>query len=434
MIDTPQGRFLQNAAKEQLLAAVAWNHREYFVLQARAAQGAVQEADGVTWTYTGPREGGMILFPRLTEERAGEQLDAIVAFYCEHPTDALIGCWSLNPPQTPDLEARLLARGFQPGWQPNWMWLDLEQIRTEHPRPAGLRIETLQNEPVWDVDDLPYFSREMAASRQADGYITPEQITHFAAFLDGKPVGHSTLFLTNGPLGVAGLYSVGVVPAARNQGIGKAVTQAACLHARALGCRHALLNGTGERMYNQIGFTNIGYGCTWWLNVSRRIASRLTPERIALAEAVGRGAIRALDRLSPSVEALEAPLPCGMSLLQLAAHTRQPAAAEWLVARGAALDVLTAWDLGWRERAEELLKENPELVNRRRGELQTTLLHEAVERNDLALVRLALAFHPDLSIGDSRFHSTALGWAKHFQRAEMISLLEAYAASGQARP
>ena len=49
-------------------------------------------------------------------------------------------------------------------------------------------------------------------------------VWHFAAWLKGEPVGHSTLCLTTGALGIAGIYDVGVVPDARNQGIGKAVS------------------------------------------------------------------------------------------------------------------------------------------------------------------------------------------------------------------
>jgi ankyrin repeat protein len=193
-----------------------------------------------------------------------------------------------------------------------------------------------------------------------------------------------------------------------------------------LGCYHALLNATGERMYRQLGFERIGYGWTWWLNVARLEARPPSSERVALAEAVGRGdldALAALDRQG-WVEPLDQPLANGMSLLELAAHARQPASAEWLFSRRAPLDLLPAWDLGWKERVVHLLEARPEEANRRLGEMQTTPLHTAIERNDTGLARVLLAARPDLSIKDAAFGGTPLDWAKHFQRTEIIDLIE----------
>src|SRR5579884_760835 len=423
---TPEPIFLQNPTRDQLLEAVAWNHRELFVLQALAAGGEAHQAEGVTWTYAGPKGESMILFPRLAEANAGQQLDAIVGYYRERQPEKLVGCWSLDPPQPPDLEVPLLARGFQLGWRPCWMWLDLEQMQAVHPWPEGLKVEVLDAADLPDADNLPSYDADMAAVQHAITGLQPRRMWRFAAFLDGRTVGQSTLFLTTGPLGVAGIYNVGVVPEARNQGIGKAVTIAACQQALALGCRHALLNATGERMYRQIGFDRIGYGWTWWLNVPRLEAHPPTPEQVTLAEAVGRGDQEALAALGKQTTArtLDMPLPNGMTLLQLAVHAEQRAAAEWLIAHGAILDVVSAWDLGWRERVPQLLAARPELANQRLGEMQTTPLHVAVERNDIELARLVLAANPDLAIEDAVFHATPLGWARHFQRAEILQLLE----------
>jgi ankyrin repeat protein len=229
---------------------------------------------------------------------------------------------------------------------------------------------------------------------------------------------------------VAGIYGVGVVPGARNRGIGKAVTAAACRHAQSLGCRHALLNATGERMYRQLGFERIGYGSTWWLNVERLNAHPPSPARVALAEAIGRGDLGALAALAESAwdEPLDAPLANRMTLLELAAHARQPAAAEWLVGQGATLELLPAWDLGWRERVAQMLAAHPELANRRSGELQGTPLHAAVERDDRELARILLIARPDLEIRDGRYGGTALDWARHLQRPDLVELIERHQA------
>jgi GNAT superfamily N-acetyltransferase len=418
-------RFLEDTAPHLLEAAVAWNHRKYFVLQTRALHGKIRQADGVTWTSPGYEYAPMILFPELDPQRAGEQLDTIIQFYREHPPNQLVGCWSLLPTQPVDLDIRLLARGFQLGWQPCWMWVELERMQ-HHTAPAGLRIELLEAAPTWDAPRLPYYSREDAGVSLAMAALPPRQIWHVVAWLDGEPVGHSTLCLTRGSLGIAGIYGVGVVPEARNRGVGKAVVAAVCRLGRDLGARIAMLNGTGERMYRQLGFERLGYGQTWWLNVMRLVMHWPSQQRIALAEAVGRGDLSALAALARQGwdAPLDQPLTNEMTLLELAAHAQQPNSAEWLIGQGVALDLLPAWDLGWKDRVVHLLEAHPELANRRSGEMGTTPLHTAVERNDLELARVLLAARPDLESRDSRFGGTPLGWARHLQRTELIALIE----------
>ena len=414
----------------QLEQAAAFNHRELFRLSALAAGGEVQDREGVTWTDAGPEGEPMIAFPTLTDERAGAQLDEIVAYYLRHIPRHLVGCWSLEPPRPRDLGARLLARGFQPGWRPCWMALDLERVRADHPQPPGLVVRADSETSLQAVQDLPYAGPDAVALNLFRKY--PDRARRFVAWLDGRVVGHSAVLFTSGPLGAAGIYDVGVVPEARNQGIGKAVVLAACLYARERGHRYAVLNATGRRMYEQLGFEWIGDGWTWWLNVPRlaahlaRAGDSAMRVEVELAEAVGRGDVLALDRLGATLDAgqLDTPLANEMTLMQLAVHLHQPTAAEWLVTHGAALDVLSAWDLGWRERAARLLADDPSLANRRYGEWKITLLHEAASRGDLALARLALSAKPDLSVQDTAFHSTPLGWARHFERAEIVRLIE----------
>ncbi len=277
MQETDRGApFLLHPTGSDLQEAVAENHWEWMVLKARAG-GEVHQTGGVTWTYAGPQGEAMILFPHLEEDRADEVLDTITRFYCERQPEPLVGCWSLDPPRTAHLEERLLARGFQLGWQPHWMCLDFRQVQTGHARPEGLEVRRIEERADWDVEDLPYYGRDGATLLQAAKDLEPRRVWHFGAFLQGRPVGQAVLCVTSGPRGVAGLYDVGVVPGARKQGVGKAVTLAACRFAQELGCGFALLNATGERMYRQLGFTSIGYGRTWWLN-ARRPNPRLLQE------------------------------------------------------------------------------------------------------------------------------------------------------------
>lgn len=429
-------RFLEpGATPAQLIRATAANHFQWF------ARGAVRFTlsppgpDSITWICK--PDDITIPFPRLSPASANELLDRVIAD-CRRRAPKQIGCWALNPHRPRDLGARLCARGFEWGWQPHWMALDLHAMRADFPLPDGLHIAV--DEPAdWDVDDLPYYHRNESHSKTAPNETAAPRKPlredkrrkwHFGAWLNGKIVGHSALLLTTGRQGVAGIYNVGVVPAARNQGVGRAITLAACQYAHALGCHYATLNSAADSLYERLGFVSLGHGQSWWMHEKTLNAPPPTPEQVAFAEAVGRGDAPTLDALDKRdlPADLDAPLPCGMTPLELAVSAKQPRSAEWLAAHGATLDILSAWDLGWKDRIPRLLADTPALIDRRRGDWQTSPLHDAVQRNDVPLARLLLAAHPDLTIQDAQVHSTPLGWARYFGRTEIIALIEQHQA------
>jgi len=410
------------ATPAQLIQAAAINHTEWFAAKALADGGEVRRTDGVTWTVS-PKQA-TIAFPRLKKAHASRTLDSIVA-ECYARKLTSISCMSLSPTSPRDLGGRISARGFEWGWRPHWMALDLHNLRADFPLPEGLHI-AVDEESDWDVEELPYYQREDAAFLRALSQADPRRMWHFGAWLDGKIVGHSILYLTTGSLGVGGIYNVGVCPSARHRGIGRAVSLAACQFAQALGAHHALLNSAADSLYKGIGFQSLGYGQTWWMHAATLAAPPPTPAQIAFVEAIGTGDIAALDTLGEAAlpADLDTPTASGMTLMDLAVRARKPASAEWLAAHGATLNVLHAWDLGWKVRARRLLAESPSLANRRSGPLQTTPLHEAAARGDVRLARLLLTADPDLAIQDSEYHSTPLGWATFFQNAEIVRLIE----------
>lgn len=416
---------LSQATPLQLQQAAALNHTELFCLTALATNGCVHRQQGVTWTTPGAGDDGMIAFPTLEADTAGAQLDTIIQSYLQHPPKS-VGCWSLHPAQPADLDVRLLARGFQPGWRPCWMALDLENMPAPYPAPAGLQVMADNSSSLRHLKHLPYASTDFTLLH---AYLAPSQqyrVQRFVAVLNGRIAGHSGVLLTTGALGTAGIYHVGVLPGMRNQGIGKALVQAACLYAKEKGYRYAVLNATGRRMYEQLGFRWMGDGNTWWLKVPRLLESPPSPQQVVLAEAIGRGDVTALQQSgeSWSPAALQRPLTNGMSLMELAVHCRQPLAAEWLLSKAHPIKVLEAWDLGWKDKAAALLRTHPEQVNEGYGEWNKTLLHVAAERNDTALAALALSANPDLTKEDAVYHSTALGWAQHMNHTAIIQLIQ----------
>jgi len=411
----------EGATPQRLQDAIALNHIVWMTGEENAE---VHSLPGVTWTATGgPKPGGSILFPDLSDADAPQAFDRIVAFYRARGSQDLIGFWSLDPPKPVHTQAYLLARGFQLGWQPHWMSLDLSRFDESFTAPIGVRIESVTTED-WGNDNIPYYSRRTSRRLLTKG----EHALQLGAWLDGEPVGNTVVLCTEGDRGVAGIYDCGVAEAARNRGIGKALVVRACQWVRDRGYAFATLNATadGERIYRRVGFESIGFGCTWWLNVPRLSANPPSRAVVAFGQAVGCGNVDALTSLRPSIDnaLLDAPLASGMTPLDVAIACGKPESAEWLVSHGATLDIVSAWDLGWKDRVGELLRRSPDLLNRRAGQWGATPLHIAVERDDAELARLVLAAGADTTIQDIAFRSTPMGWARHLGRGDMVRLLE----------
>lgn len=97
----------------------------------------------------------------------------------------------------------------------------------------------------------------------------PEQVPWrlYVGYLDGTPVATSILFTG---AGVAGLYGVGTVPHARNQGIGGAITVKTLREAQQQGYQFAVLFASrqGYPVYKRVGFREVA--CTIGLFVLER--------------------------------------------------------------------------------------------------------------------------------------------------------------------
>ena len=420
------------ATRAQRIGAVVANHRAWFAVNSLARGGEVRHEGGATWVYTPGPNGEVVLpFPRIPREQQGALLDAILADCRSRGDVRQVSCWARTPNGPRGLGARLAARGFEYGWQAHWMGMDLRDLPAAGgpPMPDGLHV-AVDDEGDWAVDDLPYYSRDAIPVMQARA--RPRRVWHFGARQDGNLVGHVVLHVTTGRLGAAGIYDLGVVPAARKRGVGRALMVAACRFAREMGCHHALLNSAATEFYLRLGWRSLGHGQTWWMHAPALAAPPSPAEHVAFAEAVGLGDLSALEALRDRQalpDDLDAPVAGGATPMALAVAARRPASARWLVAHGATLDILQAWDLGWKGRAARMLAVFPELANRRSGDGGITPLHQAVERGDVELARVLLAADPDLTVQDTRFQSTPLGWATHLGRTEIAALIEAHRTS-----
>lgn len=387
-----------------LVQAATENHISWF------SESAIRQSDSV---LTAPTEV-TLAFPKTEAE-----IDLAIEL-ARQGNVKQIGCWSVLPTPISDQAIKLVARGFQWGWQPHWMVLDLTQDLPTVSLPDSVTIGEKTDSAPWNVKDLPYYD-------PASPVIPNERTFQFGAWQHGEIVGQSVLHLSEN--GVAGMYNVSVLPTARRQGIGRAVSLAACQKAKELGYRYVLLNAA-THIYNQLGFRSLGNGQTWWMHAPIIQKTPLPAEQVAFVEALGRGDMGALNTLP--LPDLDTPLPCNMTPLELAGALEQPEAAQWLLEKGATPDIIALYDLSWADRIPAVLAERPELVNKRHLFMGKTPLHQAVERNDMALAKLVLAGKPDLTLKDTQFQSTPLGWAQHIGRPELAALIEEYSASENA--
>ena len=351
-----------------LLRATAANHRAWFRRSAAVAGGGVERLDGLEVIVA---EGsGTIAFPR-GRARSREALDGVVRLGLRS-----MSCWSLAEDHV--LGALLVARGFEWGWQPHWMALDLARLPDEEPAYPVLAARGRY------LRELPYASVRPY----------PPAARHLGVVEQGRPVGH---VVVNPWRGYAGIYDMGVVPDRRRHGIGRALTIAACRLGGELGCAFAVLNATGEGepLYRAVGFQSLGLGRTWWLHPGPRPTSRQT----ALAEAIGFADLDGLAALRPTPEELEQELPGGGPPLAVAVVTGQAAVADWILQR------------------------RPDLVSQPVEPRGGTLLHVAVEWDDERLVEVALAHGADRHARDRTWNATPLDWAEHLNRPGLAARL-----------
>lgn len=240
-------------------------------------------------------------------------------------------------------------------------------------------------------------------------------------------LGGCKLHVTTGEHGVGGLFDMYVKPEERRQGVGAALTSATCEAAKKLGCHHVLVNATeeGAPVYQRVGFQSIGMGRTWYLRDSVFDLPPPNPVQVRFLEAIGRGDISALDVMDDILpEQLPGETVNGETPLEIAVRCKALASAEWLVEHGVVPDIMSAWDLGWKDRIPALLATHPELVRRKAGRWTATPLHYAIEHDDMDMVKVLRSVPNDLESKDGVFQSTPLKWAERFGRMEIIELLK----------
>ncbi len=275
-LDTP----LANPSESELARAVQENLFDLFSAMAHALDGAeLVEHDELSCHHAFPSNPMFkgVWRTRLAPDQVDKAIDETLAWFTARKAPFLF--WWTGPDTMPaDLGARLQARGLldmaeqqavlAPGIKQTelgapGMVADLHRMNEAalHTVPAGFVIEEVATEAAlldfkrvflesYEIPD--WAGQGWVDATQAIGIgKTPWRI--YVGYLDGVPVATNILFTG---AGVASVYGVGTVPAARGMGIGAAITLKPLLAARDMGYHHAVLFSTemGASVYQRIGF------------------------------------------------------------------------------------------------------------------------------------------------------------------------------------
>jgi GNAT superfamily N-acetyltransferase len=169
------------------------------------------------------------------------------------------GTWHVGPSMRPDdVGARLVAAGFTSGGSEPGMAVRIPELIAPAAVP-GLEITRVEDNEalaVWEETLGQGFGegqREaqwVASVYRKLGYGDPWR--HYLGRVDAAAVGTTTVFLG---AGVAGVYFVMTIPAARRRGIGAAITYAALREAGSV-AEYGVLGSSpaGRSIYAALGF------------------------------------------------------------------------------------------------------------------------------------------------------------------------------------
>jgi GNAT superfamily N-acetyltransferase len=411
---------VENASLEQRWKALRLNVQAWYERYSLAQGNSdIGRAGELLWTYN------HLTIPSEESLRDDQQIVDILNWYQDrkHLSKARGAIfWYLHETLPVTLGARLFAQGVGPNWNPLWMWCELSRVQGSQEVNSNFDIKIASNAPNSSADE---------GVMEALQRIQPRRVWHLSVSdAHRSGIGGCTLNVTTGDSGVGGLFDLWVDPEMRRQGIGTALVRSTCLLARQLGCHHVMVNSTdmGMPVYQSVGFQSMGYGYTWFLDGNTLAKPRPSSDMVKFLEGVGMGDVETLEELVMLLTATqlqEASLN-GMTPFEIAVRCKQPSSAAWLLDHGVIPDIMSLWDLGWKDRAAKLIIEHPDLVKRKAGRWTATPLHYAIERDDMELTKLLLVVPNDLQITDAVFNSTPLGWARHFQRQEILQLLETH--------
>ena len=344
------------------------NMREWYLRILLAAGGEIHHANGIVWGY-GERSlphqgrGGIIPFPGASGADFAEPFRRMQRDFAAR--DGAPWCTMGRTTTPPELRAAFKAVGFTYMFPGLCMAGNLEPEPLMQPMVPGIAIKLLEDVPATAIGEHPSYGQPgeerdtMLAALGKLAAASPRRFWPFVALRGDVLVGSTTLYIGRH---AAGIYDVGTLAPERSCGVASALIATACLKARALGWRTAVLqcDPSLRNFYGRFGFHEVSTIDHW----SSRSAMQL----------------------------LEA-LPAGSELT-------------------AAEDFLTAALTGDIETARRLLHDHPTLARQPLAGLDgATPMHFAAYHGAIEAARMLLDADADFDSVERRFDSTPLGWA-----------------------
>jgi ribosomal protein S18 acetylase RimI-like enzyme len=254
-------RILADLSDRRLATAIKANLYAFFRGLGSSSEVEFHEGPMVARWHTKiphPWFNGVLAHDSPADDRAGT-IERVMSYFGARRVRSFT--WWLEPGLERDgWAAQLLLHGFHLDDNTPGMALDLTKLppSVQHPAHLVIRpVEDLAMLHTWAGTFIRGFELPQAFEAPFEGLMASLGLDwpfrHYLGFLNGRPVGASTLFLAEG---VAGIYNVATLAEGRGQGIGTALTWLPLLEARDMGYRAGVLqsSASGYGVYLRLGF------------------------------------------------------------------------------------------------------------------------------------------------------------------------------------
>jgi GNAT superfamily N-acetyltransferase len=255
---------LQSLASPPIEEAIEANFNEEMArLGYGLPEGELHKTSELLWIYTGSRGPNAVLYSRFASEDTTyihSRIDEMLTFFKTRNMD--FG-WTIGPSTRPSNLASILeTHGFVYSDSTTGLAIDLHAVNEHILVNADLIITEIRDletlEILRSIEISGFGASEMAAQNYYDSYAHTGfgnglPWHHYIGWLHEEPVAIASLLFH---AGVAGIYGVATIPAARRQGVGATITLHTLHEARRHGYRIAVLSPTemSIAIYHRIGF------------------------------------------------------------------------------------------------------------------------------------------------------------------------------------